>query len=95
LDFALQQGWILEKAQDLSPNEFIEIVLTQWAVLTDRTVQVPPAIRTDAAVVIEYAMGLSSSGRAAERVATPLTYEQTLQECGSDGSPAGELLVFL
>jgi hypothetical protein len=95
LDFALQQSGILKKAQNLSPNEFVEIVLTQWAVLTDRTAQVPPAIRTDAAVVIEYSMGFSSSGRAAERVATLLTYEQTLQESGPDGAPAGELLVLL
>jgi hypothetical protein len=58
--------------------------------------QVPPAIRTDTTVVVEeYAMWFSSSGRATERVAALLTYQQALQKRGPDGAPAGELLVLL
>jgi hypothetical protein len=95
LDFVLHQSGILKQAQNLSPNEFVEIVLAQGPVLADRTMQVPPAIRTDTTVVVEYAMWFSSSGRAAERVAALLTYQQALQKRGPDGAPAGELLVLL
>lgn len=40
-------------------------------------------------------MWFSSSGRATERVAALLTYQQALQKRGPDGAPAGELLVLL
>ena len=79
LDFVLHQLRFLQQAQHFAPDYVIEIVLPNWSVLANGTMQVAPAVGTDAAVVITYAVWFSPAARAVERVATLVADEQALQ----------------
>jgi hypothetical protein len=44
IDFGLDQRGIVEQADDFVPNKFIKIILPDWAILTQSSLQAAPGI---------------------------------------------------
>jgi len=56
IDFGLNQARIVQQPDDLTPDELIKIVLSDWTILTNRPVQPSISIRTDAAIVVQFVL---------------------------------------
>ena len=53
---SLDQPWIVQKPDDFVPHKLIQIILSDWPIRTQRPVQPPISIRTDAAIVIQFVL---------------------------------------
>jgi hypothetical protein len=57
LELFVDETRIFQKPYDLIPNDFIEKVLAHGPIVADCAVEVAPTIRTEAAVVVDFASG--------------------------------------
>ncbi len=68
VELVLDQARILQQADDLGPDNLIEEILADRAVIADRAAEPPPGVRADAAVVVDVA-GARPGRRARQGVA--------------------------
>src|SRR5437773_6688626 len=91
----LYQSRLLQQADHLSPDELIEEFLSdEAAVIANWSAEFPPAIRSDAFVVVNLTCGgLRRCSR--QGVTTLRTADQPLHDTGHDGTPARSYLVLV
>src|ERR1700740_2397002 len=86
--FLLDQSWLFQQADHLSPDDLIEEFLSdEAAVVANRAAEFPPAVGADALVVVNLTcarLGRRSRGG----VATLRTSAQTLPNTARDRGPA-------
>ncbi len=79
IEFVLNQSRILEQPNDLGPDELIQEILSHGSVVAARAAEVPPGVRSDAAIVVDQAR-TRTGRRARERVAAAAAAHQTLHQ---------------
>ena len=92
--FLLNQGRLLQQPYHLGPDNLVQQVLPHGARVASGTAEVPPSVRSDAAVVLDLA-GACPGRRARQRVAALLTTDQPLDQARFDRAPRGMHLVLV
>jgi len=77
IEFGLDQGWVLQQVDDLGPDPLIKQILSDGLLITNRLSGVAIGVRTQAAIVIDFA---SAAARrcAVEGIPTALTVNEAL-----------------
>src|ERR1700757_1893287 len=91
IELRLYQCGIFQQSNNLAPDELVQIVLAHRTIVAQRSTQMPIGIGTEAAIVIERALGSARRGPIPP-VATLLADQQSLKygrlDCASRSKPA-------